>query len=241
MFLSFAFRQFPFAAVSAAAYLTAGILTVLAAGVNGLVLMNKKPVITQKTAGGGMECLKKLLRNRDFRILAVPNILRGFGVGVTSMILVLAVRALQLPESDSAILAACTNLANLIGCAVYGVLTARVGANRVCLIGGLLFCLLIPALLGGRILFFILFCLSYIGFMIVCNAVPDLIYRNVSSDIMSPFHTWRLALTTLGTTLSTSMIGAVMDSVPPTLILIVGTLAYFVCAASYSIFYGKKS
>ena len=57
---------------------------------------------------------------------------------------------------------------------------------------------------------------------------------------MSPFHTWRLALTTLGTTLSTSIIGAVIDSVPPTLILIVGTLAYFVCALSYSMIYRKK-
>ena len=239
--LSVSFREFSFAAISRAAYLIAGILMVLAAFVNIFMKTCENAIINERTTVGTLDCMKKLFRNRDFLILAIPNVLRGFGVGVTSMILLLGVRALQLPESDGAIIVTCTNLANLIGCAIYGFLTARIRVNRVCLFGGALFCSLIPAFIGGRISFFVLFCLSYVGFMIVCNAVPDLIYQNVSPDIMSPFHTWRLALTTLGTTLSTSMIGAVIDRVPPTLILIVGTFAYFVCALSYSMIYRKKS
>ena len=241
LLLSLCFARFPYLTVARGTFLTAGACLLLAAVINGFLKPlaqaaprqeNEKPV---SKAG-----FRELWHDRSFRILILPNILRGCGAGVTSMIMVLAARAIGLAESDSAMITTCTYLATFLSCVLYGVMTPKMRVSAVGVIGAGIFCLLIPAFSGGRILFFVLYAVSYIGFNFVCNALPDLVYRNVNPEIMGVYHTWRLALTTLGTTLATALIGLVINVVSPTVILIVGAGTYAFTAIAYALVFQTK-
>lgn len=241
LLLSLCFARFPYLTVARGTFLTAGACLLVSSAINLLL----KPLPQTVPAGEGEASarqagFRELWHDRSFRLLLLPNVLRGCGAGVTSMIMVLAVRAIGLAESDSAMITTCTYLATFLSCVLYGVMTPKMRVSAVGVIGAVLFCLLVPAFSGGRTLFFVLYAVSYIGFNFVCNALPDLVYRNVNPEIMGIYHTWRLALTTLGTTLATALIGAVIDKVSPTVILLVGAGTYAFTALAYALVFQTK-
>lgn len=241
MVLSFCYEKLDFFKVSCGAYLAAGLCLCAAALINALLkAIPVKETAPEKPGQREKPNILRLLADRSFRVLAVPNFIRGFGAGLISMITVLAARGIGLVESDGAIITTCTSLGSLLSCAIYGVLAPKLQASRVGMLGALVFCLLIPAFAGGRILFFVIYCVSYIGYNVVCSAIPDIIYQHISPDIMSVYHTWRLALTTFGTTVATALIGAVMATVSPTIVLAVGTIAFFLCMLAYYLYFRKS-
>ncbi|MBQ2547042.1 MAG: hypothetical protein II557_12195, partial [Clostridia bacterium] len=74
---------------------------------------------------------------------------------------------------------------------------------------------------------------AYCGYNLVCYAIPDAVYQRVEEDVISAYHTWRMALTTLGTVLSTAVIGLVADSVSGTVLAVLGTVSIFLCCVAY--------
>ena len=74
---------------------------------------------------------------------------------------------------------------------------------------------------------------AFSGYNIVCYAIPDTVYLSVEESSISSYHTWRMALTTLGTVLSTALFGLVADSVSPTVLAVCGTVSVFFCCLAY--------
>ena len=237
---AFCIKKLEFMAVSRSAYVIAALLLAGASAVNLLLKTLPDTENAKKEDKKEKVGIAELWADASFRALIVPNLLRGFAAGAMSMITVLAVSELGMPESDGAVITACTQAATFASCAVYGALTPKLKAERMGILGAVLFVLIAPSLLFGRISFFVLYTAAYIGYNVVCNALPDMIYQNVSKRIMSPFHTWRLALTTLGTTLSTALIGVMIKSVSPTVILVFGAVTYFATAFIYYLHFTRK-
>lgn len=227
---TFCIKSFDYFKTSCIAFFVAGALLAVAALINRSL---KSVTSEEKKEEKTKVSIVDLWRDRYFRILFVPNILRGVAAGVMTMITVIAANAIGVAESDGGVITTCTYIATFLSCILYGVITPKLRAPKMCLLGALVFCLMIPAFAKGKILFFILYCIAYIGYNIVCNALPEMIYQNVSSELMSSFHTWRLALTTLGTICSTALFGIMLGKVSPIVILIIGVAAHTVMCLVY--------
>lgn len=235
LLLSFFYKRFEFTAVSCGAFLAAGCSLCLSSLINRRLKI--KTENTAPAAGGKKSSanIGALLKNKSFKRLALPNFIRGIGMAAVPMITVFAVSAGVLNESDGAAVTVCTYLGTLISCTLYAFLSRRVKIKNICVGGAVLFCALVPSFAGGRTGFFICYTLAYIGYYAVSCAVPDLVYRSITSDIMSVFHTWRLALSTVGTTVATAVMGKLIGTVSPVWILLAAALSQIICAAAYYI------
>jgi len=67
-----------------------------------------------------------------------------------------------------------------------------------------------------------------------------MIYRTAEPSVISSFHTWRLAVSNLGTIFATTLFGWIMDKVPAAVILILGFLGILGCAGGYYLCYRKR-
>ena len=235
------YRFSDFNKISALVFLISS-LTIAAAGVLNSFLKSLYPVKnTSRPKNRLFGQLKVLFMNRDFRILLLPNFLRGFGAALVSLAAVLAVNIAGFKEEECAVISTLTSAGMLISCAVYLPLIRKCGRALTAFLGAAAFCLVVPAFLcGSRTVFIILYGIAYVGYNVTCNAIPDLIYRHISPELISPFQTWRLALLTLGTTAGTSLFGFMLTRVPPVIILIAGVFGYLVCGTAYFVYYGKK-
>ena len=238
--LTACYARFDFHTVSCGAFFTAGVLLLLAAAVNALIRQLQTPEPPTEKKSGALSMVFAVLRDKDFLALLLPNTLRGVGEAVMAMITVLAVRRIGIAESDSAVITTIGNIAMFASCIMYGFLAPRLRVPKLCLLGSLLFVGVIPAFMGGSTMFFVLYGIAYVGFNIISNALPDMIYQNVSPKIMSAFHTWRLALMTLGTTVATKVFGAVLDDTSVFVILSAGVGAYLFCSVGYYLRFGKR-
>ena len=239
--LTVSYRHFPFVAVTCGAYLAAGLCYCIAAWTNKLlrrIPQTEPDNAGQKAVTGN---LRTLFHDRTFRILFLPNLIRGIGMAVVPMLTLLAVNAHVIAETDGAAVTVFTYLATLVSCIAYVYLAKRIGVARLCALGALLFCAIVPSFLGGKVFFYICYTISYAGYYIINNAVPDMVYQSIDPRMMSIFHTWRLALSTIGTTVATMYIGSRIGSTAPIWILLAGAAAHIVCAASYYAVFRRKT
>jgi len=239
--------RFSFMAVSAFAFAAAGVLLVL----SGVFLRILRPI--EKTAedaeSSGAARPKgvrsvitdflRLLKSRDFRRLMLPNILRGFGDSLIGIFAVLAIRASILREENAALVTAGMYIGTLLSCFGYVFCVKRIGVPKTCICGGLLFCLVCTSLSGGSMGCVILYAIAYIGYNMVGCAIPDLIYKSISSDLISIFHTWRLALTQLGIVLASALYGIMIESFDGIWLLLIGSVGYLACAIGYCLHFGR--
>lgn len=240
--VTFLYRLPDFDKISAIVFLISSI-AMIAAGIVNSFLKVLHPAKTQETMKNKLfGQLRLLFANRDFKILLLPNFLRGFGAALISLAAVLAVKAAGFREEECAVISSLASAGTLLSCAVYLPLIRKCGRALTSLLGALTFCLILPAFFcGSRTWFILLYGIAYVGFNVTCNAIPDLIYRHISSDIISAFQTWRLALLTLGTTAGTSLFGFLLTRVPPLVILLIGTAGYLICGTAYFAYYKNKS
>ena len=239
--ITFLYRSADYNKTTALVFLVSS-LTVAAAGIlNGFLktLYPVKNTRAQKNRLFGQ--LNVLFSDRDFRILLLPNFLRGFGAALISLAAVLAVKTAGFKEEECAVISSLASAGMLISCAVYMPLIKKCGRALTAFLGAAAFSLIIPAFLSGcKTAFIILYGIAYVGYNVTCNAIPDLIYIHVSPELVSPFQTWRLALLTLGTIAGTSLFGFMLTRVSPVLILIAGVSGYLICGTAYFVYYRNK-
>ena len=139
-----------------------------------------------------------------------------------------------MPKEQSALISGVMNAATFLSCGVYGLLRQRkIRASTLGLAGSCLFFLLCGAFLGSPVWFLIVLFFAYCGYNIVCYAIPDAVYQRVEEGVISAYHTWRMALTTLGTVFSTAVIGLIEETVSGTVLAVCGTLSIFLCCLAY--------
>lgn len=234
------FTRYSFMLVSGFAFAAAGILLVL----SGVCLWVLQPIVkTEEESASSaarpmgrwsiIDDLRRLAGNREFRCLLVPNILRGFGGAMIGIYAVLVIRAGILQEETASLLTAAMYIGTLLSCFAYVFCVKRFGIPQTCLFGGILFCLVCFSLIGGSTVCVILYTAAYIGYNIVCCAIPDLIYQSVSSDLISIFQTWRLAMTQLGLVAASALYGAMVESFSGVWLVLIGCAGYLVCAVWY--------
>lgn len=184
--------------------------------------------------------LKMLIQNKDFVFLIIPNFLRGIGAGVVTMIALIAIRSVGMADSDTPLLTTAGNIGSMLSSALYVYLVRRFGIPKTGLIGGCIFCLMCLTPLGGTTSFLILYGAAHAGYIILGNAIPNMVYQAADQTIISRFHTWRLAITAMGTAVGTPLCGVLMDKVPPIVLLLIAALVILLCTIGYYLCYHKR-
>ncbi|MCR4906498.1 MAG: MFS transporter [Clostridiales bacterium] len=230
------YARYDYTAVTLAVFCASGLFCMAAGALNGCLrlLPGKEEELPEEALKKNVSSVREVLERSDFRRLALPNFIRGFGAGVVAILPLLAIKDAGLPEEKSALIAGVMNAATFLSCGFYGILRQRkIKATTLGVAGSCLFFTLCAAFLGSPVWFLAVLFFAYCGYNLVCYAIPDAVYQKVEEDVISAYHTWRMALTTLGTVLSTAVIGLVADSVSGTVLALVGTASIFFCCLAY--------
>lgn len=240
-FLTFLYAHGDFFSVTSFAFIAAGACQAGAALFNRML----RPYSTPGTQETNNEIKKKgivgiLFRDREFRSLILPNLVRGIGAGVVSMLPTLAMRQAGFNEGNVSLITSFTYLSTFISCAVY----AWAGKKHFPLplfgvIGSVLFFFLCFSLSSSVSLFLAMYFPAYCGYNIVCYAIPDMVYKSVDPEIISAFHTWRMALTTLGTSAAAMAVGALAELIDGKWLILAGCISIFYCCISYFLYFKK--
>lgn len=237
------YRKYPFYEVATTSIIVSGVTLILAALVMlWLKPLNSEPDQTsnQRPKFNPIKDIHRLLRNYDFRFLFIPNILRGFGSGMLSIIALIALRGFAMEDGDVPLITAAANIGAFLSSFIYVFLVKRLGIPWTGLLGGILFGVICFSAFGNSVSFLVIYCVAQIGLHLAGNAIPNMIYCSIDSSIMSQFHTWRMILLALGSAIGTPIYAALLDKVPIVILFIISAAATFLSVFGYYLLYHKK-
>lgn len=187
-----------------------------------------------------LDDLRLLVKNNTFIQLLLPNIIRGFGDAMIGIYSVLVIQRGLLYEGNVSLITAAMNIGTLLSCFVYVFCVKHFGISKTCMGGGILFCVICLTFTGNSAACVVLFSISYIGYNMVCCAIPNFIYQSISSKLISIFQVWRLALSQLGLVLASVLYSTLIETVDSFWIVFMGAIAYLFCSTSYYRYFKKR-
>lgn len=236
-------RKYSFFDVATACIIISGVTLILSA----LAIMWLKPIddITvsstkQRPMFNPIKDIQRLLKNYDFRFLFIPNILRGFGSGMMSIISLIAIRGFSMEDGDVPLITAAANVGVFLSSFIYVFLVKRLGIPWTGLVGGILFGVICFSAFGNSVSFLIIYCFAQVGLHLVGNAIPNMIYCSIDPGIMSQFHTWRMILLALGSAIGTPVYAELLDKVSILVLFMISAAATFLSVLGYYLLYHKK-
>lgn len=193
------------------------------------------PLPTHKKEQLGLvQQFKIVMADKSFRQLFVPNFLRGITISVTSCVVLFAL-VMGIDESGRAKIPLVCALATAIASVVYMLLVKKVSVGAINIIGGILTCAMIFMPHGNTFGFLFLFFISYLGRMIVDNAVPTMLFPIIDPKIAGSYNAWRCVLYNLCSIIATPIVSALVEKVHPLWLLIPGTVTYVIVTLWYYI------
>lgn len=189
--------------------MAAGVLTMLAS----FLVRAQKPLIPPAgTAGVSRKVpIRTMLGQPVFYLLAPANLIRGFSLGVISVLSVIALE-LGFSEQTTTAIVSVQSAATLLMCCLFGILARRNNLRRFILVGSMVF-LLMPLMLTSKTgMQFLIGCFAvYMGKATIDYAIPAVLRWMVSGEIAGIYQAWRMGLTNCGMMLG-SMTAAMISS-----------------------------
>lgn len=203
----------------------AGLLIVI----SGLMYFLYRPLTDMQTLRGVSSESKKsndtvwqVLRRPIFYQLAIPSMFRGFAGGMVGVLAVVAAADLGYSEQITTTMVSVGAGAQLLGCALFGVLSSRICPRYTIFASSLSFvCLLFLLIPDSPILFLCLYAVLMVGFYVELYAVPDLLIRVVPGGIAGTYNAYRLIMNQIGALAATTLASFLPSSVilPMTVVL----------------------
>ncbi len=139
-----------------------------------------------------------------FLILFVPNLLRGFVIGIFNLMVTVGYHYAVLDTVSSGYLLIITNVTMIIGCAAYS-LMARHNIDRwIIFVSSMGICIIMPLILAGKSTanFLTMYGIGYFILNLINYSVPVAVTKIVDYKIIGQYTAWRMMLNTLGSALS---------------------------------------
>ena len=162
--------------------------------------------------------LIKMFKEPVFLKLLPANMLRGIGMGVTSVLPAVAID-LGFKEDVTSAMVSVQSAAVLTSCAVFGWLSLKIFPGNFTLIGSLLFLPLPLLLIKNPIVFLCVYAVVFFGRNLVDYGVPSMLVYIVPAEISGPYNAWRLVITN-----SCTIIGTAIAAVLPIPALLIFTV-----------------
>lgn len=179
-----------------------------------------------------------LFTYKPFYMLAIPNLLRGFCVGIVNLIISIGYNQKVLDANSATLIAIITNTVTFAACLVYPFIATKFGEYRmipICSIG-LTICMPLMFLTGGTSCFLIFYTLLYIFLIIINYAVPVAVTQVADYDIMGQYTSWRLLLNALGVMLSGFLCTPMLNLFGPVITMIITGLCQLVSGLVYYVY-----
>lgn len=180
----------------------------------------------------------QLLRSPIFRKFIVPNILRGFTIGVTNSIALIAL-GMGYAEGVTARLAVMSALGYIGGSFLYHLFERMLKPVAIGTIGSVLLIAMAFMPRSNSTAMLVLFLLAFVGRVLVDYAVPVMVFQMIDPEISGAYNAWRNVLFSFTAAGVSYAIGALVGRVHPLWLLIPGVAAYGISMACYGVLYKK--
>lgn len=199
---------------------------------------------TGKSAAGAKHADLKtsLLRYKPFIHMMLPNLLRGFCLGIVNLTATIGYYFEILDGATVGYLVVITNAAVMVSCLVYGRLSVRQAEGKLILVCSVVVCIGLSFMLVNKNVWIFLICygLIYFAFYLINSAVPVAITRMVAYGILGRFTAWRMMLHAAGGALSgfvcvpmLRMLGGVSTMIIVGVLQLIAGAGYYICVRKY--------
>lgn len=167
------------------------------------------------------------LKFKPFSKLIAANILRGFCAGIIGMAVSIGYYNKCLDSSSAAVLVVITNVATILGCVFYSLISGKVRERNIILISSIAVFIFMPLMLINKdpLTFLIFYGIAYFFIILINYAVPVAVSRIASYEIAGQYNAGRMLLNTLGISIAGFFCIPLFRfiGVMPTMILSAGT------------------
>lgn len=162
-----------------------------------------------------------LFRYAPFVKLLIPNLLRGFSLGIANMAVTIGYYVGLLDGKTAGIIVIITNVITIAGGFVYSRFFVKANEKLVILICSIGLCLSLPLMVINLSCFFILYAVAYFFVVVINYAIPIVVTKIIDYDIAGQYSAGRMLLTTAGTSAAGFLCVILFKSIGviPTLIL----------------------
>ncbi len=169
-----------------------------------------------KSSVSPLASIWQVIRMREFRLLAPPNVLRGLGDGAAAFVMAVGLRQLNLGVEYAGYTMALVNVGQLLGTGMIGLTVDRYGSGRVLFAADtfIAFALMGVVLAGGPFVFLVFFLLVQLTNTIEGYTVPLAHYAIVPTPLIGAFSGVRLMLLYLVAAIATPAVGILLDKMP---------------------------
>lgn len=144
-----------------------------------------------------------ILKYKPFLYLIVPNILRGFSLGMINIIVTVGYFVGLIDSFSSSILIVITNVITVLGCFAYSRSVNKIKEKNLLLFSSIAVTVLMPLIVIGNTVTFLIFYAFAFFFVIIINyGVPVTVTKICNEKVMGQYSAGRMLLNTLGTSLA---------------------------------------
>ena len=198
LLLSFAQKNFGYFDVMKIAYIFVLILICAYLAVTN----SFKSVYDEKKQADGKAKIS-ILKYKPFTYLVIPNILRGFSLGMINTVVTVGYYIELIDSYSASILIVITNVGNVLGSFVYSRVTNRINEKNILLTTSIAFSVLMPLIVAGNTFTFLLFyAFAYFVVIIINYSIPVAVTRICDYRVMGQYSAGRMLINTLGTSLA---------------------------------------
>ncbi len=239
--LSLCVQLYDYRLVMSVAFCIGTVLWIITAILNHSYKL-KKPLEeenSQETETLKIRIIKTLgvMKHPVFLKTLVPHILRGVGLGIISLAVVLGTADSILNTETATTVALLTSLGAIVGYVVYLFMEKRLRVSVLLSISGILLAVSLPfmTLFQNLIFFYVLYFVGYTLITVVNMCVPVLVYDCVPYEIMGSYTSLRMMLFTLGQALPGFFMGALIGAIGTFGVLIIAGLSFVVSSVWFSL------
>ena len=212
-FVTFALARFAMDSVMGAMYALAAVCMAAASFFTGRM----KPIDSPQTASRGKDSgLLATIKLPAFRVLLLPNLMRGFNTGVLGMLATIAIHELGISAAQTSSMSVIYTVAAIGGAYGFMRLARRIRVHWLYFGASILMCCLLPLLLpaGNYAVFAAVYAVLVLGQAFADNACPVLVAKLVPYECIGSFTSIRIGTYTGGISLGAMAAGFVLGRMP---------------------------
>ncbi len=145
-----------------------------------------------------------LFKYKPFYKLILPNLLRGFCLGIIGMTVTIGYYHERIDVSSASFLVVITNFTTILGCLLYRKIAGWSIEKEIVLISSIVCVVTMPLMITGNSAgsFLVFYGISYFCINLINYAIPVALTRIVDYNVIGQYSAWRMLLTTFGTAMA---------------------------------------
>lgn len=199
------------------------------------------PVIPKTHHSHGEVKKVSLLKYKPFYLLILPNVTRGFCLGILSVSMTIGFSMGITNKSSGAVLTLILQVATVISCLIYTFIAKKNNDGIIILVSTILLAVSMPAMLIGKSLgvFYVMYFFANFFISFINNAVPVAVTKFVDYEYIGQYSSWRMLLHTFGVALSNAVVTPLISTVGTMGLMLIAIVCQLFSGIAYFIFLKK--